>query len=280
MIGSFKAEWRKLVRRPAVMISGAILLVLVILVGYVIPYLIDTHAGTGYRSGQRLSAAQQLTALYPDVLVQQGLGLLARGGAVLALVFGALVAGSEYGWGTLKAVFTQRPRRLQVLAGRAAAVAVSVGVMTVLYWIAAAAGSVAVALLQGHAITWPSGVTLLEGAGATFLILGVWSMIGMALGFLLRSAPAAIGIGIAYVLGVEGLVFTLLAPLGGSTLTSIEKFFPGPNVTAVIDSFGSALPVPAAAPLVGVWQGVAVLAAYFVVIAALAAAVVHRRDLI
>jgi hypothetical protein len=41
--------------------------------------------------------------------------------------------------------------------------------------------------------------------GATWLILGVWTVIGMGLAFLTRSAPAAIGIGVAYLLAIEAV---------------------------------------------------------------------------
>jgi ABC-2 type transport system permease protein len=279
VIGSFKAEWRKLRRRPAVLVSAGLLLAVVLVVGYLVPYVSYTNASAGYRSDTGLSAAQQLQALYPDVFVQHALNGIFPIASAVALVFGALAAGSEYGWGTLRAVFTQGPRRLETLAGRALAVAAALGLMTAAYWAVAAGSSAVVAALQGHTVTWPSAVTVLQALGATWLILGAWSVIGMALAFVLRSAPAAIGIGVAYLLAIEGLVFNFFLPLGGDLTRTAEKFFPGPNVNAVIQSFGSGLPTRSLAPLVDVWQGVAVVALYLVAAAALAAAVVSRRDL-
>jgi ABC-2 type transport system permease protein len=155
----------------------------------------------------------------------------------------------------------------------------ALGLMTAAYWAVAAASSAVVAALQGHAISWPSAVTVLQALGATWLILGAWSVIGMALAFVLRSAPAAIGIGVAYLLAIEGLVFNFFLPPGGNLTRTAEKFFPGPNVDAVIQSFGSALPIKSPTPLVDAWQGVAVVALYLVAAAVLAAAVVSRRDL-
>jgi ABC-2 type transport system permease protein len=279
VIGSFKAEWRKLRRRPAVLVSAGLLLAVVLVVGYLVPYVSYTNAGAGYRSDTGLSAAQQLQALYPDVFVQHALSRIFPIASAVALVFGALVAGSEYGWGTLRAVFTQGPGRLETLAGRALAVAAALGLMTAAYWAVAAGSSAVVAALQGQPITWPSAVTVLQALGATWLILGAWSVIGMALAFVVRSAPAAIGIGVAYLLAIEGLVFNFLLPLGGDLARNAEKFFPGPNVDAVLQSFGSAVPMRSAAPLVDAWQGAAVVALYLVAAAVLAAAVVSRRDL-
>jgi ABC-2 type transport system permease protein len=280
MIGSFKAEWRKLRKRPAVLVSAGLLLGVLVLIGYLVPYVTYTHAAIGYRSDTGLTAAQSLSGLYPLVFVQHGLGGIFPIGSAVALVFGALVAGSEYSWGTLKAVFTQRPSRLETLAGRAVAIAAGLGLMTVAYWVVAAAGSVLVAVVQGHAIAWPSAVTILGALGATWLILGVWSVIGMGLAFLTRSAPAAIGIGVAYLLAIEALAVRFFLPLGGDLTRTVEKFLPGPNVSAIINSFGTAVPIKTSAPLVDAWQGVAVLALYLVVIGGLAAAVVRRRDLV
>jgi ABC-type transport system involved in multi-copper enzyme maturation permease subunit len=278
VIASFRAEWRKLRRRPAVLVMAGLLLLVVVALGYGLPYLSYTHAGQGFRSDVGLSAAQQLTGLYPSVLIQHGLGGIEGVGLALALIFGALLAGSEYGWGTLKTVFTQRPGRLESLAGRVMAAAAATGIMTAAFWAVAAASSVAVALAQSHAISWPAAQTVAEGLGATWLILFFWSVIGMALGFLLRSAPAAIGVGVAYLLAIEGIVLRGLLPLGGDVLRSVEKFFPGPNVGALIESFGPALPIKAATPLVGAWQAIGVLLLYLAVAAALAAVVVRRRD--
>ena len=280
MIGSFKAEWRKLRKRPAVLVSAGLLLAVLLLFGYLLPYVTYTNAAAGYRSDTGLTAAQELSGLYPLVFVQHGLGGIFPIGAAVALVFGALVAGSEYSWGTLKAVFTQKPGRLETLPGRAAAVAAGLGLMTAAFWIVAAASSVLVALLQGQAIAWPSAVTILGALGATWLILGVWTMIGMGLAFLTRSAPAAIGIGVAYLLAIEAIAVRFFLPLGGDLTRTVEKFLPGPNATAIIASFGSAVPAKTAAPLVDVWQGVAVIALYLVFIGGLAAAVVRRRDLV
>jgi ABC-2 type transport system permease protein len=280
MIGSFKAEWRKLRKRPAVLVSAGLLLAVLVLFGYVLPYVTYTHAAAGYRSDTGLTAAQELSGLYPLAFVQHGLGGIFPIGSAVALVFGALVAGSEYSWGTLKAVFTQKPSRLETLAGRAAAVAAGLGLMTAAFWMVAAASSVLIALLQGQAIAWPAAVTILGALGATWLILGVWTMIGMGLAFLTRSAPAAIGIGVAYLLAIEAIAVRFFLPLGGDLTRTVEKFLPGPNATAIIASFGPAVPVKTAAPLVDVWQGVAVIALYLVFIGGLAAAVVRRRDLV
>ena len=59
---------------------------------------------------------QLLASTLPDQLVANMLGGFPVFAGALALVFGALVFGSEYGWGTVKTLLTQRPGRGAVLA--------------------------------------------------------------------------------------------------------------------------------------------------------------------
>jgi ABC-2 type transport system permease protein len=278
MIGSFRAEWLKLRKRPAVLAMAGLLLAAVVLVAYVLPYLGYVNAKAGFRTDRGLSAAQQLMGLYPAALVPHDLAGLYPFASALALVFGALIVGGEYGWGTMKTVLIQLPGRLETLAGRAAAVVVATGVMTVAFWVVGAIASLGIALLQSHAVTWPPALSVIEGAGTTWLVLCLWSVAGMALAFLLRSAPAAIGIGVAYLLAIEGLVFRLIVPLGGDLLRNVEKVFPGANVGALVGAFGPDVPANTPAPLVGAGQALAVLVLYLAVFGALAALMLRRRD--
>ena len=62
MIGSFKAEWRKLRKRPAVLTMAGLLLALVVLIGYAISYLTYTQPAAP-STGRRLAGVAFL-ALY------------------------------------------------------------------------------------------------------------------------------------------------------------------------------------------------------------------------
>ena len=59
-----------------------------------------------------------LEGTLPERLVQNALSGLPLFGGALVLTLGALVAGGEYGWGTLKTLLVQGPRRLTVLTGQ------------------------------------------------------------------------------------------------------------------------------------------------------------------
>jgi ABC-type Fe3+/spermidine/putrescine transport system ATPase subunit len=95
-----------------------------------------------------------------------------------------------------------------------------------------------------------------------------------------------VGLGLAYMLIIEGLVFGLLGGFNLSWLTTAEEFFIGQNATALGLSFGQAVqaargggPVVSSTPLVGAGQAVLVLAAYGLAFIAGSMLVVRRRDI-
>jgi ABC-2 type transport system permease protein len=279
VIGTLRAEWRKLALRPANWTVCGLLLAAVAVFAYGVAYLSYTHAALGFRSDTGLTAAQELTTLYPNVFVQQAASGFYPIGAALALLIGILSAGSEYGWQTLKLVFLNGPGRLRTLLARLTAISMLMLCEIGAFLGLAAIASLVVAGLQGHAVTWPAASTVVAGVGTGWLILTVFAFLGMALAFVFRQAPAAIGAGFAYLLVIEGLVVRLVTPFGGDTLKMVEKMLPGPNASALVQALGTSAPVTAPTPLVGAVQAVAVLLLYCTALGAIAAVLVHRRDL-
>lgn len=279
MINSFTADWRKLRQRPAVWVLGGIMLVALLLFGYVIPWLQLSFPAPNYHPDGGLTIAQAKSALYPINFVKNSLSGVGIVGSILTLILGALVAGSEFSWGTVKTVYTQRPGRLQLLAGQVGVVSLIAAIFTVVFYVVAALASLAIAFGDGVTVTWPAAIDILKALGATWLIFESWSLFGLALAYLFRQSAMAIGIGLAYVLAIEGIVFRLLSGFNAAWLTNIEKVFLGQNANALIQSLGQVFArADATAPLVSAGQAVIVLAAYAVVFGALAALVVRTRD--
>jgi ABC-2 type transport system permease protein len=286
MIATFRAEVRKLWHRPAIWILGGILLVLVVLFGYAVEWIQYATASASFRSGG-LTAAQLKEGLYPAAFVK----VVANGGVstlgpALVVVLGALAVGSEYGWGTLKTVFSQRPGRIQVLAGQFAALALIVAVLVVAMYALAAASSLVIVLLDGKPVVWPATIDVLKGLGASWLVFESWMLFGALLAYLFRQSALAIGLGLAYMLIIERLVFGLLGGFNLGWLNAAEKFFIGQNATALGLSFGQAVqaagagaPVVSSTPLVGAGQAGLVLAAYGLAFIAGSMLVVRRRDI-
>src|SRR5260370_920990 len=225
MINSFKAEWRKLRQRPAVWGLGGIILAAIFLFDYAFNWLQLSFPSKNFHSETGLTIAQLKTALYPINFIKnslQGVGIV---GSILTLILGALVVGSEFGWGTVKTVYTQRPGRLQTLAGQAGVVSVIAAIFTVAFYAVAALASSAIALGDGATITWPAAIDILKALGATWLIFESWSLFGMTLAFLFRQSAMAIGIRLAYALAIEGVLFRLLGGFDADWVSTIEKRF-------------------------------------------------------
>lgn len=281
IVAVFSGEVFKQRRRPANWVTIVILLVLAVGLGYLLTWVVANHPPTGQR-GQGLTPAEAAAlkvGLYPAHLVTQTLGGWAGLGGVFALILGVLAQGSEYGWETVKTLYTQRPGRLTMLAGKLAALALTVLVMVVALFVVNAAASFAIASADGASTTFPPAVDLLKGMAATWLIFAFWAMLGVTLATLFRQSAMAIGLGLAYGLIIEDLVFGLLGRLNSDTVKSIQEWFPISNAGYLVTSFGAATRGgPAAPALADGPHAVLVLLLWVVGLAALTSVLVRRRD--
>jgi ABC-type transport system involved in multi-copper enzyme maturation permease subunit len=191
----------------------------------------------------------------PDVL-QNSAFLVVIGG----LLLGASFVGAEWHAGTMTTLLTWEPRRLRVLAAKAAVAAVSVFVlMSVL--LAVLAGALAlVAATRG--VTSGVGDDLWRSVAGTALRISACaaggSLVGFGIAMLARSTAAAIGIGFAYLGIVEGLIRGLRP--------GWQHFLLGDNIAVVITGGDQGImqtPVTftRAAVTVAVWAGVLLTAA-------------------
>jgi ABC-2 type transport system permease protein len=251
MIGTMRAEWRKLAHRPANLIAAGGVLAVVALI-----YSVSYVEYTWPVAGQAAQAARLKEGIYPHDLIQNLMNGVIPLGAAMALVLGALATGSEYGWGTIKTILTLGPGRIQTLVAR-----------------------LVVAVVDGHAVVWSAAIDLVKALGATWLVLYTFGLLGMALGFVFRQAAAAVGLGLVYLVVVEVIVSRFITGFHGGDYQWIAKGLSGANATALVQSFGQVLADPrAAAPLVGGTQAVATLAVYAVAFALASAALLRWRD--
>ena len=270
-------------RRPAVWVCVLGLLAAVVTIGYALPWLAETYSppssAQGLPSGTTL--ADFKVTLYPINFVRQTLQQWAVLGGVFALILGVLLQGSEYGWGTVKTMYTQRDGRLVMLAGKVGALAVVVLVLVLGLFAVAAASSTVAALLDGKSLDFPGVAETIKGIGAMFLIYGFWSLFGLTLATLFRQSAMAIGLGLAYALVVEGLIFGFGGGLLGDWVKKIQEWFPIANTSYLADSFGAirlrGLPAQAA-PYADATHAVAVLATYVVAFVVISAMVLRLRD--
>jgi ABC-2 type transport system permease protein len=283
MLAAYRGELFKLIRRPGVWILFIVLLVLAVLIGYAILWLVYTFPPPG--SSQGLPAGTTLSdfkvTLYPENFVKQTFNTWGSLGGVFALIVGVLAQGSEYGWGTVKTLYTQKNGRLEMLFGKFAAVAVLIFVMVVALFAVDAAASVVLATIDSHSITFPAAEEILKAIAAGFLIFGFWAVFGFALATLFRQSAMAIGLGLAYALVIEVLVFGLLGGLGGNTVKQVQQWFPIANTGYLVQSFGETAlrGIPRTpTPFADATHAVIVLLLYVVAFAALSAWLVRTRD--
>jgi ABC-type transport system involved in multi-copper enzyme maturation permease subunit len=268
MIATIRAEWRKNRFRPAFLVGTGLIGAMTVL-AYGVNWYLAHHPGS---SDHPVS----ILTLYPDQFVNNVIGAGFPLGAAMAIVIGAIYSGSEFGWGTLKTMFTQSPGRLTVWAGRVVVFAAWMLIVTLVLFVLGAISSVVVAFFEGHAVTWPAAIDVAKGICAIWLIFVVNGALGMALGVLIKQSAAALGLGLVYLLTVEVLVVRFIDALNGGAFKWIGNLFVDQNAAALLQSF---VPVPVGKSLpISAEQAVIVMAAYLVGLVVVAAGFLRLRD--
>jgi ABC-2 type transport system permease protein len=191
--------------------------------------------------------------------------------------------GSEYGWGTLKTLFTQRPGRLRVLAAKLAALGIVLIPFVLSLFAAGAVASYVIAQIEDAPASWPSAWLLVRAMAAGWLILAVWAALGVLLGVITRGTSLAIGVGILYALVIEGLLsafadsVSLLEPLTNVFLRA-NGYSIAAALGASVESIEASGPGSFGGPFVAGGQAVAVLAAFVACFLALSGWLLLRRD--
>jgi ABC-2 type transport system permease protein len=281
IFAAVRAEWFKVARRPAMWVTVGLMLAIAVGLEYVVVYVVATHPPAGAaRAGEALAQARQ--GLYPDMLVKKSLATVAGLDGIFALIVGVLVQGSEFAWGTIKTSLVQLPGRVSIVVGQLVAIAVLTLVMAVGLFAFDAVAAYGIALLDSHAVAWPAALDVIKGIGAAWLILYLLAVFGFSLATLARQSAMAIGLGLAYVLVIENLLFGLLENLG-DFFKQLHEWLPVANATYLQESFGrvaAAGPGGAAptAPPVDATHAVSVVLLWLAVFIVVAAALMRTRD--
>jgi len=186
--------------------------------------------------------------------------------AMLVLgTLGVLLMSGEYGTGMIRSTFAAVPSRLPVLWAKA-----TVFIAVVLPLTLAAS---LLAFLGGQAIIGSGGASLsdpgvLRAVIGTAVFLTGAGLIGIMLGALLRSTPAAITTYFGAMFLLDGVVQILLP---SSWRDSVGPYLPA----AAGDAFGS---VTQSTGSLGPWSGLGVFVGYIALVAAAAAWRLKRQD--
>jgi ABC-2 type transport system permease protein len=273
MIGGVAAELLLLRKRASTWILLGVWTTLAVTFAYVVPYVTYLNE----------PAPDALADMLPERLV----GTLMAGfpffGGVLALMLGVLAVGSEYGWGTLKTLLTQRPGRLHVFGAKLIALAIALVAFVLSVFAVGAIASYAIAAREGATVDWPSTWLLLRGLAAGWLVLAAWTAFGVLLGVLSRGTALATGIGILYALVIEGLLSALASQV--SVLDRLVEFFLRANAYSLVNALGVSAddiadngPGSFSGPFVDAAQALLALSSYTVAFLVLAGWLLRRRD--
>jgi ABC-type transport system involved in multi-copper enzyme maturation permease subunit len=190
---------------------------------------------------------------------------MAGQGYLLAMVLGIMLAAGEYRHRTITWRLLVTPQRGRVIAAKLAAC----GIIGLLVGIAAAVVTplVTAGLLAG------TGHTVVDAGVAAVLVGSVlgtalWTMLGAALGILIRHQAAAITVAFVWFYYAEWALVALVPAVGRWTPTGAAKALSGWNRVG--------LPVPGA--LLSAWAGGLLLLAYAVAAAYAANLTTARRD--
>jgi ABC-type transport system involved in multi-copper enzyme maturation permease subunit len=270
MTEHISAELLLLRKRAATWILLGIWVTLGVFFAYVLPYVIE-DAPDGIAEFLPRSLPGNLLEGFPFF------------GGVFALMLGVFAFGSEYNWGTLKTLYTQRPGRLVILEAKLAATGIVLAGFVATIFVAGAIASALVAQAEGASADWPPAWLLLRSVAAGWLMLAVWAALGMFLGVVTRGTSLAIGIGILYTLVVESLLSVVTDNL--EALEPLSNLFVRANGYSLTVALGgsraaieSSGPGSFAGPFVAGGQAVLVLVAMIAAFAAGTAALVRRRD--
>lgn len=271
-----KTELFLLRKRPSTWIILGLWLTVTAIFAYIFEYV-------SYRSGSN-EFNDTFDTLLPAALAQTiSEGIPFYGGS-LVLILGVMSIGSEFGWGTWKTMFTQRPGRSAIFGAKMTAL----GIILVPFVLGAfALGAVAssiIATVEDRAITWPDAQLLLESMLSGWLILAVWAAMGVLLATVTRGTSLAIGVGILWGLAFEGLLTLFASNL--SWLEWLADVMLRANgyslVRAVVGgvSEGAATDGPGAfnGPFVSGAQALIVLVAYLVAFLGGSLWLLRRRD--
>ena len=247
VLASLRAELLVMSKRPAVWALVLIAPADMLLNSYFTAYVDYATANTGTIG---VSAPQALSTMMPDQFLTAALnGAFSLDnannvyGAVVFMLLGALIGGSDWGRGTIKTALLQGPTRLRTYAGQALAVAIAVAASVALTFALAAAASAAVALrLAGSP----------DPAGSQFPVFGhqaaalaaalvmclAYAAVGLTLGVWLRSATAGVAAVLLWAVVIQPSIEGFATLLHGAVLR-VYDILPDAATNTVVNLAGS-----------------------------------------
>lgn len=277
-MNSLVAELLLLRKRAAVWTLLGFWCGMAILFSYLLPYYAYT---SDINFHGRSVGAVLLFLLLPQSLIMNIMSSFPFFGGTMVLILGVLSMGSEFTWGTLTPVFTQRAGRLKVFFSKMAALAIALVPFVLAVFLLGLIASSLIAWREGQPIDLPSAWMFLKALGAAWVILAVWATFGVLLSVLSRGTSLAIGLGIIYGLVLENIISAF-----GRQIELLETISTGllrTNCYSLIASLGVSIqgeagPGGFSGTLLSGSRSFITLFVYIILFVGISAVVVRRRD--
>jgi ABC-type transport system involved in multi-copper enzyme maturation permease subunit len=257
-VNLMRAEWTKIRSVRSTVWTLAAFIVVTIGITALLTWLTESH-WTGPRAGDRDAS---ILADPVGFIMGAGVGL----GQLAICVLGALVITSEYSTGVIRASLLAVPRRIPVLAAKAAVFAVLVLVVTEI--VAFCSFFIGSAILHAHVAVSlsDSGVArAVAGAGLYLTVLGLFAL---SIGTLIRHTAGAI----SAVIGIVLVLPILSGLLPGNWGAHINAYLPEQAGTLITHTH------EVSGDLLSPWQGFGVLCLWAALLFAAGAFLLQRRD--
>jgi len=249
-----------------------------VLFSYILPYYAYTN---NLKFHGRVVGPAALFLLLPQNLVSVITTAFPFFGGTMVLILGALFMGSEFNWGTLTPVFTQRASRMRVFMSKMAAIGIALVPFVLAVFVLGYVASALIAWREGQAQALPPMWDVVKALGAGWFLMAAWASFGVLLAVLSRGTAMAIGLGIIYGLVIEGLISSFGQQI--DLLASASKGLLRTNGYSLITGLGATItggegPGGFAGDTVSVLQASIVLGVYVVLFTGIAAIIIKRRD--
>ena len=249
----FFSGFRKLARRPASWVT------LGLLVGLLALIIVAVGATANGANTARDVAARNLVT-FPGAYGRI-LEFITGLGGLFAVIYGAAIAGSEWGWGTLKSAVARGESRVRYMLLSFASVAVMIGVGIVITFVVGVVAAIVGAHLANVSTSGlgdsPTLTDLPERLARSWFAVVEEGALGFTIATLARSQLAGIGAGIAFYFGesfasifLPDIVKYMPFSVANAALTTTSS---GATTSGGFGGAVSALPADQALVLVGVW---------------------------
>lgn len=183
---------------------------------------------------------------------------------LLAGILGAISVTGEYSTGMIRSTLTANPGRGSVLAAKAVVLAAVMFVSSlVIFGVAALAVSVVISARE-QSIDWSDPAASFLPIIVASLAMAVFTLIGVAFGFILRSGAGAIAatVGLLFVLPIVASIFAVAGDAGRWLMEAAGYLPVAAAQSAIIP--GSGMETPVAYLTLGCWVAAGLLSAWAV----------------